>query len=244
VLPRHRRADVSPVLRIGSVTAELAVTAGVLVLLFLAWQLWWNNDRIAAGQASAAHALSEKWSHRTASVDLAATGEPLVQPEPAHGTVIGNLHVPRFGGDYVRTIAQGTSSDVLNSTQLGLGHYDGTQMPGGIGNFAIAGHRSAYGGALHLMDKLQVGDPIVVETADGWYTYKVTGVQVVEPSAVEVIAPVSGHPGQTATERTITLTTCTPLYSTAQRMVTTGLLDSWRPRAAGPPAGLAAEAAR
>jgi sortase A len=225
-----RGARAAQLARVG---AELIVTAGVLVLLFLAWKLWWNDTVVAREQSSAAQELSEEWAITPGAEP--APGEPAVLAEPGHGDVIGNLSVPRWGSDYVRTIAQGTSTDVLNSTRLGVGHYDGTAMPGAVGNFSVAGHRSAYGGAMHLMHELETCDPIVIETADGWYVYRVTGVQVVEPTAVEVIAPVPGRPGETPTERTITLTTCTPLYSTAQRMVTTGLLDSWHPRSGGAP---------
>src|SRR4051812_18253410 len=130
--------------RIATVAAELALTAGALVLLFLGWQLWWNDALVAGNQTASAQALSRDWGPGT--TVGTAIGDPVVVPEPAHGAVIGVLHVPAFGGDYVRTIAQGTTTDVLNSASLGVGHYDGTAMPGGIGNFAVAGHRSAYGG--------------------------------------------------------------------------------------------------
>ena len=69
-------------------------------------------------------------------------------------------------------IAEGTGLDVLNSFDLGVGHYPDTQMPGEVGNFAIASHRSAYGGGMHEIEQLQLGDAIYIQTHDGWYTYR------------------------------------------------------------------------
>ncbi|THG29450.1 class E sortase [Naasia lichenicola] len=234
------------------VLGEILLTLGVVVLLFLAWQLWWNDAILAGSQTSAARDLSREWDASEPSSSSPPTAEPaspaaaapdyglpVVASAPDHLDVLGNLWVPRFGSDYVRTIAQGTSTDVLNSTRLGIGHYDDTQMPGEVGNFAIAAHRSAYGGGMHLIDQLQVGDPIVIETADGWYVYRFTNLEYVLASAVDVLAPVPQHPGATPGDRIITLTTCNPLYSTAERVAAYGVFESWQPRSAGPPAVVA-----
>ncbi|BDI21238.1 hypothetical protein L3i23_00140 [Herbiconiux sp. L3-i23] len=236
------------------VFGELLVTAGVLVLLFLGWQLWWNDMILAGSQTSAAQEQSREWNDRVEPAPVpsasAATegapvdfGDPLVAEEPGHGDVIANLYVPRFGEDYVRTIAQGTSTDVLNSTRLGIGHYEGTQMPGAVGNFAIAAHRSAYGGGMHLINEFRLGDPIYVETPDGWYTYRFTNLEYVLPSAVSVLDQVPKNPGIAAGDRIITLTSCNPLYSTNERIIAYGVLDSWQPRSAGAPAELSAQIA-
>ncbi len=249
---RGRRASRErPKLTIVGVIGELLVTGGVLVMLFLGWQLWWNDWILAGSQTSAAQELSKEWSQAadpapsaSASPDAGAPaapvdhGAPIVAQEPGNGEVIANLYVPRFGKDYVRTIAEGTGTDVLNSTKLGIGHYDGTQMPGDVGNFAIAAHRSAYGGAMHLIDQLRVGDAIVVETKDGWYTYRFVNHEYVMPTAVQVIDKVPQNPGGTASDRIITLTSCNPLFSTSERIVAYGVLESWQPASAGKPAAL------
>jgi sortase A len=231
-----------------SVLGELFLTAGAVVLLYLAWHLWWNDDAMAASQSTAATELSREWATdggTSAGDGATATGEqpgernPVVAAAPRAGEPLGVLYVPRFGADYRRTIAEGVGRNVLNSTRLGVGHYPGTQMPGELGNFAVAAHRSAFGGAFHDIDRLQDGDPIYVQTAAGYYTYLFSSHDVVSPSTVEVIAPVPGSPGETPTDRMITLTSCHPLYSTAERIVAHGVLESWRPAAAGPPEGLA-----
>lgn len=216
--------------------AELLATAGVLVLLYLAWQLWWNDAAMVTSQSDAAATNSQSWLAAATPAPAAVVdyGTPAVGVAPADGQVLGVLYVPRFGAAYERTIAEGTGHNVLNSFKLGIGHYPGTQMPGEVGNFAIVSHRSAYGGGMHLINELQLGDAIYVQTADGFYTYRFRDLEYVQPSAVEVLAPVPHHPGEAATDRLITLTSCNPLYSTRERIIAYGVFESWQPTSAGP----------
>lgn len=215
-----------------SVTGELAITAGVLLVLFLVWKLWWNDGIIAAAQTKAADQHSSQWAGLPVGAQRPSV-TPIVRPEPHQlGTVIGVLHIPRFGAHYARTIAEGTTDAELSTFTLGVGHYPGTQMPGQVGNFAVAGHRSAYGGAMHLMQDLTPGDRIIVETRDGWYTYRFESRRTVLPTAIGAIDAVPWKPHAVPTERLITLTTCTPLYSTALRYVSVGVFESFRPRVA------------
>lgn len=243
-------------LTILSVFGELLITAGALVFLFLAWQLWWNDMVIAASQSDAAAEISQEWIEKAPDPgaapsndhgspespvvveEPAAAVEPVVATAPDAGEPIAVLYVPRFGDDYRRTIAEGVGTSVLNSTRRGIGHYPDTQMPGEVGNFAIAAHRSAYGGGMHLINELRVGDPIYVHTADGYYTYRFRDLSYVEPTDIDVIAPVPNAPDAAPIDRIITLTSCNPLYSTDERIIAYGVLDSWQPTSAGPPAGL------
>lgn len=247
---RKKRQRVSVV----GVLGELLITAGVLVLLFLAWQLWWNDAIMANQQKSSAASQSQEWIAQAGApttaqpsadpaVEPVDYGEPPVAAAPDHGEILGVLYVPRFGAEYARNIASGTSLDVLNSMYLGVGHYTNTQMPGELGNFAIAAHRSAWGGGMHLVNELQLGDAIYVQTADGYYTYRFRNLQYVQPTAGEVLAPVPGQPGSAPQERFITLTTCNPLLSTAERIIAYGVFESWQPLSAGPPAEIAAQVA-
>ncbi|WP_309105273.1 sortase domain-bontaining protein, partial [Microbacterium sp.] len=104
-------------------------------------------------------------------------------------------------------------------------------------------HRSAYGGGMHEIEQLQLGDAIYIQTRDGWYTYRFRDFEYVTPDTVGVLAPVPHHPDLQPTDRLITLTTCNPLYSTAERLIAYGVLESWQPSAAGPPAEIAADVA-
>lgn len=252
----RREAKPRPRVSVVGVLGELLVTAGVLILLFLGWQLWWNDAIMAGQQSQAASSQSSKWiqqdqeAHGTAAPAPGADyGEPVVDTtEYANAEPLAVMYVPRFNSpgtvDSVRTIAQGYGLDVLNSFELGVGHYPTTAMPGQVGNFAIAAHRSAYGGGMHEIEQLQLGDAIYIQTKDGWYTYRFRDFEYVTPSTVDVLAPVPHHPDLTPTDRIITLTTCNPLYSTAERLVAYGVLESWQPLSAGPPADIAADVAR
>ncbi|MDH6235457.1 class E sortase [Cryobacterium sp. CG_9.6] len=234
------------------VVGELLVTAGVLVMLFIGWQLWWNDMIMANEQSSAASDISQNWidearqqSEQDATPDPPTStgapdyGEPIVGTAPADGQPFAVLYIPRYGADYTRTVAQGTGHNVLNSTTLGIGHYPETQMPGEVGNFAVAAHRSAYGGGMHLINELQLNDAIFVQTADGYFTYRYRDMEYVPPSRVEVLAPVPNVPGMAPVDRIITLTSCNPLYSTAERIIAYGVFESWQPTSAGAPTELA-----
>jgi sortase A len=239
------------------VLGEVLITIGVLVMLFLAWQLWWNDMIMANSQTSAASEASQQWIEdaRTATPEPLPSEVPTSTPEPteaapvdygvpvtasapAEGKQFAVLYIPRFGADYHRAIAEGTGVDVLNSNRLGIGHYIDTQMPGEVGNFAVAAHRSAFGGGMHLINELRLGDAIYVQTADGYYTYRFRDREYVSPATVGVLNAVPNVEGADPTDRLITLTSCNPLYSTAERIIAYGVYESWQPTSAGPPAEL------
>ena len=223
---------------------ELLITAGVLVLLFLVWQLWWTDVAAADDQRAAVASVQQTFASAPPATGTApdaapdAPADPPVLGEPEQdGEGFAVVHVPRFGEGWQVAAEQGVGlRAVLNDGVLG--HYPGTAMPGGVGNLALAGHRTTYGAPLSAVADLVPGDPLVVETADGWYVYLVRGTEVVTPDRVDVIAPVPGDPQATPTERLITLTACHPRFSARQRYVVHGVLDSFSPRGGPPPAAL------
>ncbi|WP_402463821.1 class E sortase [Isoptericola aurantiacus] len=228
------------------VVGELLITAGVFLGLFVVWQLWWTDV-----QAERIHTqvLAElEWpdppkveADEGPAVASEHRGKPPVMDEPAEGTVFGQLYVPRWGADYVSPIAQGIDKATILD-RLGIGHYPGTAMPGDLGNFATAGHRTTYGKPYHLVADLTEGDPLVVRTAKTWYVYRVTEHEIVYPNQVEVVSPVPGlEPGAPVpelTQRLMTMTACHPMYSAAQRYIVHGELDYWAPVDEGTPAEL------
>ncbi len=241
--PRRRRGFVSGF--VGFV-GELLITAGVLLGLFVVWQLWWTDVQAEREHAQALAALD--WPEPAPAeagggpaVAPRHTDDPPVLEEPADETVFGTLYVPRFGPGYVEPIAQGVDKErVLD--RLGIGHYPETAMPGELGNFATAGHRTTYGRPYHLVADLQEGDPLVVRTEDTWYVYKVTEWKIVTPYQVEVVSPVPGiKPGEPLpelTERFMTMTACHPMYSAAERYIVHAVFDYWAPVSEGVPAEL------
>lgn len=256
--PRHgrsqRRTSAGSVALAGlGVVGELLITAGVLLLAFLVWQLWWTD--VEGNRAQAEIVRNLDWAQAPTAAPSAAAptpgasagpviaaprrGEdPPVEAEPALLTTFATLQVPRWSGEPQRPVSQGVDkATVLDA--LGIGHYPGTAMPGAVGNFAMAGHRTTYAKPFNRVAELQVGDPIVVRTATTWYVYRVTSTEIVRPQDVAVIAPVPGKPGVAPTERSITLTTCHPMFSARERFIVHGVLDYWAPVSDGVPAEIA-----
>lgn len=156
------------------------------------------------------------------------------------GQVFATLYVPRYGKKYQRKIAEGTSlSKVLNG--VGLGHYSVTQMPGEVGNFAIAGHRFGNGGPMLLIDKLKAGDRAYVKTKTTWYTYEWLQTKIVKPSAINSIAPIpAGLTKTIESGKYLTFTSCTPVHVNTFRIIAWFGYVSEQPVSQGMPAELAA----
>ncbi len=232
------------------VIGEVLITIGVLLFAFLVWQLWWTD---VVGNRAQAQIVAElpftpvpaPTPSGTTTAQVIAPprhDDPPVMAEPPHATTFATIQVPRWDGEPERPISQGTDRATVLDV-LGVGHYEGTAMPGGVGNFSIAGHRTTYAKPFNRITELQVGDPIVIRTTDNaWYVYRVTSTEIVPPTDVQVIAPVPGKPGATPTERMITLTTCHPMFSARERYIVHGVLDYWAPTADGTPAELAPDA--
>lgn len=213
---------------------ELLVTLGVVLLLFLVWQLWWTDVTAGRVQDQLTHQLQSSWQPppRTGptptAVPTTANDEPPLKL--ADGKAFALIHIPRFGRSYVRPIIQGVELPVLDR---GVGHYPGSADPGAVGNFAVAGHRVTYGKPFNQIAELRPGDPVVVETRTAWFVYRVQRHEIVTPDRVDVIAPVPEHQTATPTERIMTMTACHPMYSARERYVVFSLLESRLPKTAG-----------
>jgi sortase A len=225
------------------VIGELMITAGVLLGGFVVWQLWWTDVEGDRAQAQVLEDLD--WEPVPAAVaDAAApsvaarqTGEPPVPAEPEHATTFATMVVPRWAGEPERPVSQGVDRETVLDP-LGVGHYPGTAMPGAVGNFSVAAHRTTYGKPFNRIAELVAGDPVVVRTEATWYVYRVTGTQIVGPSDVSVIEPDPAAPGAEPTQRTMTMTTCHPMFSARERYVVHATLDYWAPTSGPAPAEL------
>ena len=145
------------------------------------------------------------------------------------------LYVPKLRDNaWATPILSGVADEQLNT---GIGHFPANAMPGESGNFALAGHRMTYGKPFTDVDKLQVGDEVIVETRDKYYVYRLVADEIVNPTDVWVLddQPFAGVDG--TTNGIITLITCEPKWSTKQRWVWWGELTSVLDRA-NPPAAL------
>lgn len=241
-VPAHSRVRTrarSTLVSVAGVLGELALTAGVIVLLYLGWQLWIGDLIYEPERSSKGMELSEQWAQDfgTPSGTPDAVVSPVIRPEPADAERFGVLHVPRFGSDYAVPIAGGVSR-ARTLDPIGVGHYPGTSMPGELGNFAIAAHRTTWGKPFNRIADLKVGDAIVVETADGWYTYRFRTLEYVTPDDAQVLLPVPEQLDVIPTVGYITLTSCSPMYSMSERIIAYGVFDTFTPRSAGEPASL------
>lgn len=245
----HRKVPVRGAQRRGigwqilGIAAELLITMAVVCALYLAWQMWWTGVQSEREQNQTLESVS--WSDpgedgEDVTIAQAQEGDPPLQPTSAEeGELIAQVYIPRFGSSWQRNLVEGTSLEQLN--MHGLGHYTTSQMPGQVGNFAIAGHRNGYGQPLGDVDKLEVGDKIIIRTEDYWYVYTYTSYEIVLPTDVYVISPNPENPSAEPTKRMITLTTCEPKYTTpTHRWIVYGELDYWANVSDGVPAELAA----
>jgi sortase A len=212
------------------VVGDLLVTAGLVLLLFVGWQLWFTDVTANRTQDATVSRLTRDFA-RTPGTSTPTTETPKAVP---FGSAFAIVRIPRFGADYARPVLEGTSRDIL---QDGIGHYDGTVLPGAVGNFAVAGHRTTYGRPFHDIDTLRAGDLIVVETKTAYSVYAVKRHVIVAPTDVQVVAPVPEKPGVKPTERWMTMTACHPKYSAAQRYVVFAQLVKTYEHADGLPAG-------
>ena len=202
---------------------RVLVVAGILMLLFVLYQLWgtglYANREQSRLRDQFETALSRNGTtpptlttpttvsggHAVPSTTTTTAPAP---PPPPVGDAVASLRIPSIGVDSI--VVNGVGRDDLRS---GPGHYPGTPLPGQEGNAAIAGHRTTYGAPFGNLDQLNSGDRIIVRTLQGTFTFQVYATSVVDPSNVSVL---EDDPTRSAT---LTLTTCTPKYSAAQRLV-------------------------
>lgn len=189
------------------------ITAGVLILLFVAYQLWGTGLREAQAQDRLeddfAEVLAEVDSAPSTTTSTTVAGEaprpPSIEPVP-EGEPTARLVIPKIGVDKI--VVEGVS---LADLKKGPGHYPETPLPGQAGNAAIAGHRTTYGAPFNRIDELVAGDEITVETIQGKFTYLVREQLIVSPEQVEVL--------ENTEENLLTLTACHPKYSARERIV-------------------------
>ncbi|WP_406507759.1 class E sortase [Streptomyces sp. NBC_00212] len=211
------------------VLGEAFITLGVVMLLFVTYQLWWTNVRAHQEAGSAAKKIAQDW----------ADGRKPGTFAPGQGFAI--MHIPKL--DIVAPIAQGTSkAKVLDKGMIG--HYDEgslkTAMPAdATGNFAVAAHRNTHGEPFRYINRLKAGDKVVVETQDAYYTYEITSeLPQTSPANVSVLKPIPVGSGFTKPGRYLTLTTCTPEFTSTYRLIVWGKMVDDRPRSKGKPDAL------
>lgn len=215
------------------IVGELMITVGVVLGLFVAWQLIWTDVVGDSEQAAVVAELEESFRTASQPPQVPDIDDEPTTLEPAEiGKGFAIVRIPRFGATYAKPLLEGKDRLTL---QKGIGHYPETVMPGEIGNFSMAGHRTTYGKPFHQIAELRHGDLVIIETGEAYFVYEVFDDLIVRPTQVDVVAPVPSRPKEKPTEALMTMTSCHPMFSSRQRWVTHGRLVDTIPRADGLP---------
>ncbi|MFK4104506.1 class E sortase [Streptomyces sp. NPDC019531] len=250
---RRRRARRRRALWTGG---EVLVTVGVVLMLLVVHQLWWTNREAREGARRKVEALERQWRQggddttttavrdepTTATPPSSAPSSAPAEPgrtadntrsQPTWSQAYAILSIPRL---HLRVpVAEGVGKQsVLNKGYVG--HYPGTGQPGQAGNFALAGHRNTHGEPFRYINRLAPEDTIQVETRSAVYTYAVDKTlrqtSARDSGVIRAVPRSTLHPnsGYTSPGYYITLTTCTPEYTSRYRLVVWGTLVSTRSR--------------
>lgn len=237
--------------RLIGVVGELLMTAGVFVLIFLGWHVWYNDLVSGIAQNNAGAELAKQWEDVPISVPefnraegtsdgVTKSPKPPITKSARMAERFATMLVPRFGPTFERAIASGIDpKTVLNVRDAGIGHYPQSNDLGEIGNFAVAGHRTTYGAPFGDIDQLRVGDRIYIETEAGWYVYRFRNLEYVWPNNIGVLKAIPEDYGS-AKDRILTMTSCHPKLSAAERVIAYSVFETFVPRDRGAPAEVAA----
>lgn len=213
---------------------RILLTAGILTLAFVAYQLWGTGLNEAQAQGDLASQFDALLASEKPSPSTTVTGNPApsttlvpgptttIPPKLAKsvalatevGQPIGRIIIPKIHVDKV--FVQGVPLEQLNRAP---GHYPQTPFPGQAGNAAIAGHRTTYGAPFANVNMLKPGDLIHVETLQGRFTYAVQWTKITKPDAMWVLDTAKDHPN------TLTLTACHPRYDLSERYIVRAVLQ-------------------
>jgi len=219
-------------------TGRVLIVVGLLLLGFVAYQLWGTGIEHARAQSDLERKFDEQLATTVAPTTVApttvapttvaaattlvpattvpaTTTPPAAPPRPAFsdGDPVARLEIPKMSLDEI--VVSGVGTDDLKK---GPGHYSQTPLPGEHGNAAIAGHRTTYGAPFFDIDNLKPGDDVIATTYAGRFVYKVTGTVVVPPSEISVL--------DDTPDNRITLTSCDPKYSATNRIIVTAAYDA------------------
>ena len=175
------------------------IVAGLLLLSFVAYQLWGTG--IVEGRSQTAIA------------------KQFVKPQPIQpqlGGLVGRITIPSIGVS--KYVVAGVR---LKDLERGPGLFPGSPMPGQKGNVAIAGHRTTFGAPFSRIDELRGNERIVLESKDGTFTYIVNGEPKIVLATDTAVAKTT-NPDIAI----ITLVSCYPKWTSTKRIVVVATLDS------------------
>jgi sortase A len=198
-MAKDTKASPGRISRLLDAVGRTMIAAGLLLLTFVAYQLWGTG--IAEDRAQN---------------DMATQ---FVQPQPVQpqfGGLVGRISIPSIGVS--KYVVAGVR---LKDLERGPGLFPGSPLPGQKGNVAIAGHRTTFGAPFSRIDEIQNNEKIILESRDGTFTYRVNGEPKIV-SATDVAVVKTTNPDIA----TITLVSCYPKWTSTQRIIVVATLDS------------------
>jgi sortase A len=202
----------------------MMVRAGVLILLFVAYQLWGTGLQTTRAQDELEREFKQQQAQLgqlpgepASDTTLPPSVAPADLPPPDRGRPIGFISIPDIGADFY--MVEGVE---LRWLQDGPGHFPQTPMPGQPGNAALAGHRTTWKAPFNRIDELDPGDQISVETLQGQFTYEVLPQPAEdggEPKGHYIVGPYATEILDDKGDNRLTLMACHPKYSARQRIV-------------------------
>lgn len=227
----ERRYGIAVVGRILNGVGKALIIGGLLVLGFVAFQLWGTGIETSSKQGDMRVALAadlgktdvKSLSNRDlvkAAEEIDPTTAPPMAP-PEEGQPVGVIKIPRIGVDWL--MVEGVSRDDLKK---GPGHYPTTPLPGQAGNVGIAGHRTTYGAPFNRIDELIPGDEITIATIQGTFIYQVIASPEDPEQAWYSVSPRQVEVLEDNGDNRITLTACHPKHSARERIVINAVLKS------------------
>lgn len=205
------------------VAGELLVTLSALIFLYLIYNAWFSNVTAQAQTAVLAEEIEQTFERHDAKPLTVSESTPVVvsgeQVSP-----IGLLYIPRLRDKvWGLPIVDGVGARELS---LGVGHYPSTELPGELGNFAIAGHRATHGEPFAYFERLKTGDLVYVRTQQGWFEYQLFEQKKIKESETWVLADSPDGLEIAEGSALITLTTCDPRWNSYQRWAWWGVLTN------------------
>ena len=195
-------------------TGKTLISIGLLLLLFVAYQLWGTG--LAERQAQ--DNLKSQFATTTTLPVTTPTNAPtttLAPVAPKKGDVVAQIIIESIKVD--KFVIAGVGYKEL---EKGPGLFAGSPLPGQLGNVAIAGHRTTFGSPFSRLDELIKGDRIVLKTPQASFTYLVSAApKIVEASDVDVIRTIDD------TKATLTLVTCHPKWTSKKRLIISAELE-------------------
>lgn len=217
------------------------ITIGAVLLLYLVWLLWLTGVETSRVQEDLLEEFPGFSEGAAGGDDLFA--DPSAGDDPTMEGADDGAATASGGVAVIEFERPGTDVEPVNSEPLvvvsgtdpaslrrGPGTYTDTADPGQQGNFVVVGHRTTYGAPFYDIDDILPGDLVHVTDPSGQrFTYRILegdeavspGVRLIRPDDLWVL---NRDPLQRGEGTYITLISCHPRFSAAQRIVAFGEL--------------------